>query len=98
VFDICGILCTVETTQTIIEMPRRKGKNQTAQSTTAASTPVIFAKCNGCQVSAELQACQFCQYPECAACIEKHREADKLSERKAMLEARIDCLRQQTGE
>jgi hypothetical protein len=73
-------------------MPRRKGKKQTKQSDTTLDIPVIFAKCTGCEMSGELKACEFCQYPECAACIEKHRQADKLSQTK------VDTLRQRTGE
>ncbi len=79
-------------------MPRKKGNKQAKQANATLATPIFFAKCTGCQVNGELKACQFCQYPECTACIEKHREADKLSQRKAMLETRIDSLRQQTGE
>jgi hypothetical protein len=75
-------------------MPRKTAKQPNA----TLDTPAFFAKCNGCQVNRELKACEFCQYPECAACIEKHREADKLSQKKAMLETKIDSLRQQTCE
>jgi hypothetical protein len=76
-------------------MPRKKG---TKQANATLATPAFFAKCNGCQVRGELKACNFCQYPECTACIEKHREADKLSQTKAMFETKTDCIRRQTGE
>ncbi len=76
-------------------MPRKKGNKRSNET---SATPVIFAKCNGCQMSGQLTACEFCQYPECAACIEKHRQADKLSQTKAMIQTKIDSLRQQTGE
>ena len=76
-------------------MPRKKGNKQ---STAAVTTPVIVAKCTGCQVNGQLKACQFCQYLECETCIEKHRQTDKLSQRKTMIQTRIASLRQQTGE
>ena len=78
-------------------MPRKKGKKQTNSLIPSTMTSVIFAKCTGCQANKELQACMFCQYPECAECIEKHRQADKLAQRKAMLETRINHLREETG-
>jgi hypothetical protein len=81
-----------------IRMPRKKGNKQAKQFNETLATPVIIAKCTGCQVNGELKACAFCQYPECAACIEKHRQADKLSQAKAIFETKIDYLRQQTGE
>ena len=79
-------------------MPRKKGNKKTKQSVLVITTPVIFAKCAGCRVNAELQPCEFCQFPKCMACIGKHREADKLSQSQAMLQTKINHLRQQTGE
>jgi hypothetical protein len=78
-------------------MPRKKGNKQTNQSNATSTAPFIFAKCTGCQVNGQLIACEFCEYPECATCIEKHRQEDTLSQMKAMIRTRIDSLRQQTG-
>ena len=73
-------------------MPRKKGNKQSHATSVISS--VIYAKCACCQVVGELKACELCQYPKCVSCIEKHRQEDKLYQRKT----KIDFLHQQTSE
>jgi hypothetical protein len=69
----------------------------TNQTSLPSFIPVFVAKCPGCNLTEELKVCEFCQYPKCSACIEKHQQAEKISQEKAKMEAQIDCLRKRTG-
>jgi hypothetical protein len=82
-----------------IQMPRgrKQEKHTTAQSVIRHTHQAFTAKCVQCGVKQELQPCDICDRAKCATCVEKHREEEKLSQKKAALESKIGILRQQTG-